>query len=281
MKYIDCHVHITPRRMLRKESHELYLQGKIQPPSVLKKVTEDPEFFVRMLDEANVERAYLIGIVSPDIEGMPFEYNDFLSEYAKDFPRRLFPIASIHPRQTRNAKKDFEHVIDRLGMKGIKIHPPHQLVYPNEYLKGNRSLGTIYSMAQERKVPVIIHTGTSIFKKARSIYGDPIYVDDVAVDYPDLKIVLAHGGRPLWTQTAFFLVRRHKNVYMDISGIPPPTLLNYFPRLEQVADKVMFGSDWAGPLIPGIKENIAAFLKLPLSSKAKGLIMRGTALKVL
>ncbi len=266
--------------MLTKESHELYLQGKLQTPAVLKRVTEDPAFFVKMLDEANVERAFLIGIVSPDIEGMPFEYNDFLHGYARNFPDRLFPVGSIHPRFTRNARKDFEYVIDKLEMKGIKIHPPHQLVYPNDYLRGNKSLATIYEMAQERRVPIIFHTGTSIFTKARSIYGDPIHVDDVAIDYPDLKIVLAHGGRPLWTQTAFFLIRRHRNVYMDISGVPPASLLKYFPRLEEIAEKTMFGSDWAGPLIPGIKENVSSFLKLPLSQGAKELILRRTALKV-
>jgi hypothetical protein len=266
--------------MLRKESYELYLTGKKDPPSVLNRVTTDPKFFVAMLDKANVEKALLISIVSPDIEGMPFEYNDFLSEYAKDFPDRLIPIGSIHPRLTSDARKDFEHVIDELEMRGIKIHPSHQLVYPNEYRQGNGALGTIYAMAQDRKLPVIIHTGTSVFPKARNIYADPIYVDDVAVDYPDLNIVLAHGGRPLWTQTALFLIRRHKNVYMDISGIPPEILLHYFPKLEEISEKVMFGSDWAGPFVPGIKENIASFLKLPISSKAKTSILRRTALKL-
>ena len=129
-------------------------------------------------------------------------------------------------------------------------------------------------------MPVVIHTGTSVFAKARSIYGDPIYVDDVAVDYPDLKIVLAHGGRPLWMETAFFLVRRHRNVYKDVSGIPPSKLLHYFPWLEELADKTMFRTDWAGPFVPGIKENVSAFLRLPISAGAKALILRRTALKV-
>ena len=75
----------------------------------------------------------------------------------------------------------------------------------------------------------MFHTGTSIFPGARNTYGDPIYVDDVAVDFPKMKILLAHGGRPLWMHTAFFLLRRHANVFLDISGIPPKSLLNYFP----------------------------------------------------
>src|SRR5207249_9440618 len=63
-----------------------------------------------------------------------------------------------------------------------------------------------------------------------------------------------HGGRPLWMNEAFFLVRRHKNLYMDISGIPPQKLLAYFPRIEEIADKVLWGTDWPGPGVPEIKE---------------------------
>ena len=55
---------------------------------------------------------------------------------------------------------------------------------------------------------------------------------------------MAHGGRPLWMNTAFFLIRRHPNVFLDISGIPPKTLLKYFPRLEEIASKTLFGTDW-------------------------------------
>lgn len=247
----------------------------------IKRIVDDPAFFVDILDEANVEKAFLITIVSPDIEGQPFEYNDFIAKYARNFPDRLIPIGSISPRLTIDAKKDFEYVIDYLGMKGLKIHPPHQLVYPNEYRTGNSKLAILYSMAQERHIPVVIHTGTSTFPGARNVYGDPIYTDDIGVDYPDLTVILAHGGRPLWTQTAFFLVRRHKNFYLDVSGTPPRSLLNYFPRLEEVSEKVMFGSDWAGPMIPGIKTNIEELLKLPLSEKAKENVLRNTALKAL
>src|ERR1035437_9261609 len=87
----------------------------------------------------------------------------------------------------------------------IKIHPPHQLLFPNDYLNGVKELEIIYRAAETNGIPVMFHTGTSIFADARNKYGDPIYVDDVAVDFPKLKILLAHGGRPLWMHTAFFL----------------------------------------------------------------------------
>jgi predicted TIM-barrel fold metal-dependent hydrolase len=167
-----------------------------------------------------------------------------------------------------------------LGIRAIKIHPPHQLVFPNEYLSGLKALEIIYEKAIAYRMPVMIHTGTSIFPGARNKFGDPIHVDDVAVDFPELTIILAHGGRPLWMSTCVFLIRRHPNVYMDISSIPPQNLLTYFPQLERLADKVLFGSDWPGPGVPGIKANIEAFLQLPLSEEAKRKILRETALRI-
>ncbi len=126
----------------------------------------------------------------------------------------------------------------------------------------------------------MVHTGTSVFPAARNKYGDPIDLDDVAVDYPGLKIVMAHGGRPLWMDVCFFLLRRHPNVYMDISGVPPRALPRYFPRLEEMADKAMFGTDWPGPGVPSIGTNLEEFRSLPMSDRAREAILSGTAEKV-
>jgi len=107
-----------------------------------------------------------------------------------------------------------------------------------------------------------------------------MYVDDVAVDFPRLKILLAHGGRPLWMETAFFLIRRHANVYLDISGIPPTSLLEYFPRLSEIAHKTLFGTDWPGPGVPDVKKNLDEFRALPLSEEMKSQILSKTALSI-
>ncbi len=94
-------------------------------------------------------------------------------------------------------------------------------------------------------------------------------------------IILAHGGRPLWMDEAFFLVRRHKNMYMDISSIPPQKLLlEYFPRLEEIADKVLFGTDWPGFGVRDIGENIANFKALPLSEAAQHKILYDNAARL-
>jgi len=98
--------------------------------------------------------------------------------------------------------------------------------------------------------------------------------------FQELKILLAHGGRPLWMNTAFFLVRRHPNVYLDISGIPPKTLLKYFPRLQEIAHKTLFGTDWPGPGVPDIKQNLDEFRSLALPPETQHQILSQTALQI-
>jgi predicted TIM-barrel fold metal-dependent hydrolase len=81
-------------------------------------------------------------------------------------------------------------------------------------------------------------------------------------------------------ESAFFLIRRHPNVYLDISGIPPKSLLKYFPRLEEIAHKTLFGTDWPGPGVPEIANNLREFRSLPLSESAKEQILSRTALQI-
>src|SRR5437868_13511302 len=238
-----------------------------------------PKAFLKYLDSIGVERAVLINYVAPEVMGFTPAVNDFVANYVKENPRRLIPCGSLHPRHTQNVLADMERIV-RLGIKMIKIHPPHQLLYPNDYLNGVNELEIIYRAAEANGIPVMFHTGTSILPGARNKYGDPIYIDDVAVDFPNLKILLAHGGRPLWMDSAFFLLRRHKNVYLDISGIPPKTLLKYFPRLEEITGKTLFGTDWPGPGVPDIKQNLDDFRSLKLPAAVQEQILSKTALSI-
>jgi predicted TIM-barrel fold metal-dependent hydrolase len=81
-------------------------------------------------------------------------------------------------------------------------------------------------------------------------------------------------------KTAFFLLRRHPNVFLDISGIPPKALLKYFPRLEEIADKTLFGTDWPSPGVLSIARNLVEFRALDLSEEAKAKILSKTAMRL-
>lgn len=274
----DCHVHIQPIEMFKPAALQTMKKKRSNWEQIIE-FSRSPKSFLKHLDEIGIDRAVLINYVAPELMGFTSEVNEFVAGYCKTDPKRLIPCGSMHPRHTTNAQRDMEQIV-RLGIRMIKVHPPHQLLFPNDYLNGVKELEVIYRVAEQNGIPVMVHTGTSIFPGARNKYGDPIYVDDVAVDFPRLKILLAHGGRPLWMDTAFFLVRRHPNVYLDISGIPPKTLLKYFPRLEEIAAKTLFGTDWPGPGVPEIKQNLEDFRGLALSQQSRDQILSRSALSI-
>ena len=278
MLITDCHIHIQPLEMFKPHALAL-MKAKRADFAQVEEYCKSPKAFLKHLDSIGIDRAVLINYVAPDVIGFTSEVNQFIADYVKADPKRLIPCGGIHPRHSRDIEAEIEQIL-RLKIRMIKIHPPHQLLFPNDYLNGVKELELIYRAAENNGIPVMFHTGTSIFPGARNRYGDPIYIDDVAVDFPKLKIILAHGGRPLWMQTAFFLLRRHPNVFLDISGIPPKALPKYFPRLDEIAEKTLFGTDWPGPGVPEIKENLDAFRALALSEKIQQQILSQTALQI-
>jgi len=271
MPVTDAHIHVQPWWELRAEVLEVMTRGRTDVPE-LQSIMKSPERLLRRLDQDGIARAVLVNYPSPDLMGFTARVNEYVAEYCKAAPDRLVPMGGVHPRFAADAAAEVRRAAE-LGVRALKIHPPHMAVAPNAYLHGLDALRTIYEEAQRLRLPVMIHTGTSVFPGARSRVGEPMAVDDVAVDFPDLKIVLAHGGRPLWMDQAFFLVRRFPNVYMDISSIPPRAILRYFPRLAEVAAKVLYGSDWPAPGVRSMGDNLRDFRALDLPAEAFTLML--------
>jgi len=275
----DAHIHIQPWEQMKPDVLATMRKGH-DDFETLMGYSRSPVSFLKHLDREGIEKAVLVNYVSPDLMGFTDAVNPYIADYCRGHQDRLVAMGSVHPRFSRDPAGDVDRLVE-MGIRALKIHPPHQLFFPNEYRHGNLpGLEALYLKASERRIPVMFHTGTSVFPGARNLYGDPIHLDDVAVDFPDLTIVMAHGGRPLWGDTAFFLLRRFRNVHMDISGIPPSSVLRMFPRLEEVSHKVLFGSDWPGPAVPAISRNAAEIRDLPLSEEARRRILRDNALAV-
>ena len=275
----DAHIHIQPWEQMKPDVLATMRKGHGDFETLMG-YSRSPDLFLRHLDREGVEKAVLVNYVSPDLMGFTDSVNPYIAGYCKGHSDRLVAMGSVHPRFTRDPEGDVDRLVE-MGIRALKVHPPHQLFHPNEYRHGKLpALEAIYRKAAEHRIPVMFHTGTSVFPGARNAYADPMSLDDVAVDFPDLTMVMAHGGRPLWGATAFFLLRRFKNVYMDISGIPPRSVLEMFPRLEEVSHKVLFGSDWPGPSVPAISRNVAEIRGLPLSDAARQRILRENALAV-
>ncbi|MCI4364905.1 MAG: amidohydrolase family protein [Thermoplasmata archaeon] len=276
MGVTDCHVHINPIWEMRPDAAQLLGYPKSAPSQFLK----DPAAFLEYLDTSGVERAALINYVAPEVIGYTEKANDFVSEYVRTNPERLIAVGGLRPDHP-----DPEHEVGRLAeqlhLRAIKLHPPHQGFSPNAYADGELpGLRALYAACVRYELPVIFHTGTSVFPRARNRFADPMLIEDVAVDFPELTIVLAHGGRPIWMETAVFLTRRFPNVWLELSGIPPARLLEYFPTLTRLSEKVLFGTDWPGPGVKDIGANLEAFRALPIPATDQHRILEENPLKV-
>lgn len=271
---IDSHIHVQPWKMIRPECLHL-MQNRRADRERIDRMMYDPDEFVRYLDEQRIEKAIAINYVS-DVMGFTFEANRYAADFVRRSHGRVLSFGSLDPIRSADPAAEMDEIIQS-GLVGIKLHPSHQMCFPNAYRQGNRIVEIMYRKAEQAGLVLMVHTGTSIFPGARNLYADPIYCDDIGVDFPKLKIILAHAGRPLWMETAVFLARRFANVMLDISSIPPQGVLKFLPRLEELADKVLWGTDWPAPGVPSMRENVDRFLSLPISDSAKRKILHDNA----
>lgn len=279
MPVFDVHLHVQPHSEFNAEARR-YVESGRRDLELYGKIEASPEELLRFLDREGIGKACLINYVAPDTIGLTERVNRWVSDYCRGHEDRLFAVGSVHPRLARDPGGETRRLAEELRIRMLKLHPPHQLFSPDDYRRGNEGLARIYEVAQETGVPVMIHTGTSLFPSARNRFADPMPIDDVAVDFPGLKIILAHSGRPLHCATAFFLARRHPNVFLEISGIPPARLPDYLPRLEEIAPKVLWGTDWPSPGVRSPAANVEAFRRLPMSAEAQEAILSGNAGKL-
>ncbi len=278
MKVVDFHLHVGKREHWNPAIHVLLNQLNPGLYEIQDEIMT-PENIVGMLDESGVDWAVVLAELSPEVTGVVT--NEFVVEFCENHLDRLIPFCSIDPTEDQNPAKTLKHAIENLGMRGLKLYPTYQHFFPNAYTtsKGWEKLSKLYETAETLGIPVMFHTGTSIFPNARLKYGNPMFLDDVATDFPKMPVIIVHGGRGPWFDMAFYVTRLHSNTYLEVSGLPPKNLLQYFPQLEVIAEKVLFGSDWPGVL--SIAENIKAIRNLNISKKAKAQILGENAIKLL
>jgi hypothetical protein len=272
MPVIDIHLHITRVEEYR-EWFPNWIRGIHRHDIVaqLKNILASPESLLDFLDKQGVDYAVVLAEDNPMVTGVcP---NERVAAFCRTSDR-LIPFANINPFTTFDAVAELEACVSHQGFRGLKLYPTYQHFYPND----NR-LFPLYGRAQDLGIPIMFHTGSSVFPNALLKYGDPLALDELAVFFPRLTIIQAHSGRGFWYDRAFFLSVLHENVYMDITGLPPKNLLKYFPDLEKNQDRVFFGSDWPG--ITSIKGNIAAIRDLPISDETKAKILGLNAARIL
>ena len=208
--------------------------------------------------------------------------NEEVAEVAAQNADVLIPFASIDPHKGKLGVREARKLIEEYGVRGFKFHPSSQGFFPND-----RKLAYgLYEAIADGGVPALFHTGqTGVGAGApggmgiRLKYSNPIYLDDVAADFPNLTIIMAHPSFP-WQDEALSVATHKPQCYIDLSGWSP----KYFPQnLIQYTNtilkhRMLFGSDY-----PAILPDrwMADFEKLPIKDDVRPLVMKENAIKLL
>lgn len=232
----------------------------------------DPHYVADLLRKEGVERAVVLPEHCPQTSGNV--RTESVLELCAKVPDFFLPFASVDVNTDANPAQLLSSYV-AAGARGLKLYPSYQFYYPND-----QRLYPLYEICQQAGIPVLLHIGSSVLPGTRIKYCDPIHLDDVAVDFPRLTIVMAHGGRGLWYDTCAFLAGHKPNVYIDVTGLVPSRLLEFFPNLERLSDKVVFGTDWpAMPKSP--RFNADEIARLGLSAVAQKRIFRENSERIL
>ncbi|HEX9033504.1 MAG TPA: amidohydrolase family protein [Streptosporangiaceae bacterium] len=257
---VDAHTHVARLPTLSSDWQDWAVQfGSGTPMGDLfdPEGTPIPAAIDEHFGGQGVDHVLLFTEYSPKVTGtQPIE--DVLP-LVRQNPGRFHPVASINPHLHYPVAAELARQVG-LGAIALKIHPVH-----GGFEARDRMLYPAYGWAQDHQLPVIVHCGTSTFAGSANSYADPILLDDVFRDFPDLVVVLAHGGRGWWYEQAAFVALMRPNVWLEVSGLPPQRLGSYYgSSLRRLADKMIFGTDWPG--VPGVAANARTLEKTLLDA---------------
>jgi uncharacterized protein len=269
---VDVHMHAARLPSL-KPAWKVWAQD-FDDSSILDAVydaagTIVPERFDAYLAGEGVDIALVLAEYSPKVTGIqPIE--------------DLLPLASGRVKLVANVNPHYHYPVDEevsrqlgLGAVALKVHPVHAGVAAND-----RCLYPAYEVCQSAGVPVIVHCGTSTFPGSSNSFADPVMLDDVLRDFRRLEVVLAHGGRGWWYDAAAFMAMASERVWIELSGLPPSRLREYYARHNwaRLTRRMIFGTDWPG--VPGIARNARAVAAQCPDEATAALVLAGNACRV-
>jgi len=222
---IQVHIHpwteeflsMMPRYLL--ERYERSYPGFTNPRPI--------DDLIRDMDEIGIDISVLLPIDCTVSLGKRMS-NDAVAEMVRRFPGRLIGFAGVDPRMGKAAIMELERAVKRLGLRGLKLHPCLQEFYPHD-----KQYYPLYEKCVELDIPITWHCGFGF--GMRHIYGDPVYVDEVAFDFPPLRMDIAHAAWP-WYEQCFMTCLARDNVYFDINAWRPKFLP---PRVIEYANTVL------------------------------------------
>jgi predicted TIM-barrel fold metal-dependent hydrolase len=272
---VDAHVHVPHLATLAPAWVDWARQfGR---PGLLEQVwrpdgSPDPGALDALFAEEGVDVALLFCEYSPKATG--YQLFDDLLPLVEHNPRRFRPVANVNPHLHFPIARELARQLDH-GAAALKIHPVH-----GGFRADDPALYPAYALLVERGVPLVVHCGTSSFPGSTNAYADPVLLDAVLRDFPELHVVLAHGGRGWWYDAAAFLALSRPTVWIELSGLPPKRLPEYYARhdLGRLARRFIYGTDWPG--VPGQAANARAVAALGLADDVLAQVLGGNAMTV-
>ena len=224
----------------------------------------------------------IFSVATQSSTGDPPDTNAYVAEIARSHPEQFIGFATVDPWAGKSAVRELECAVAELGLKGLKLHPIHQAFFPND-----RRFYPLYEKCVELGIPVLSHTGFAAAGIGmpgggglKLKYSAPIPgIDDVAADFPDLTVIMAHPSWP-WVEEQIAVALHKPNVFLDLSGWAP----RYIPEVllreanSRLRDKVLFGSDF--PYMPPGRW-LREFEELPMRDEVRPKILLENARRVL
>ena len=272
---VDAHVHVPVLDTLRPAWLEW--ARDFGAPGLLEDVWDPagvprPDRLDTLFEAQGVDVALLFCEYSPKATGI--QAFDDLLPIVEHNPRRFRPVANVNPHLHFPIADEVTRQLD-LGAAALKLHPVH-----GGFRCDDKALYPAYQVLAERGVPLVVHCGTSSFPGAMNELADPQLLVPVVRDFPTLDVVLAHGGRGWWYDAAAFLALSNDTVWIELSGLPPKRLPEYYARydLGRLARRWIFATDWPG--VPGTAQNARAVAGLGLPDDVVTAVLGGNAVSV-
>ena len=276
--FVDVHVHPPTKEFLLDAGgpHISAAAKKFGQVLQLRSIEEMLEEFTA----CGVSNIVLFAWDAETASHRPPVSNDYVANIAEKFPDQITGFASVDPHK-ETAANEIKRAVEDLKLRGLKLHPQAQAFEPND-----RKYYPIYEKCVELNIPVTFHTGSTYWGAGMNGGGglklrlsNPMLLDDVAADFPELKIVMAHPGWP-WQDEQLAIAVHKENTFIDLSGWSPkyfqPLLVTYMAKM--IPHKFLFGTDY--PMLSPARW-LKDFESLPLSAEVRKMVLRDNAMKLL
>jgi uncharacterized protein len=275
-RVIDFHVHVGEFDKLRGDIKGLLDEMKPARDFDLESLFSDPVELARYLREQGVERAVLLAEEGPGTNyhittDFVCDFRDAAAATAGDF---FVAFGNINPNRTPDILAKYASDAAR-GIRGYKLYPADHDFHPI-----TPELMRFYRRLEADGMILMFHTGTTAQSDGVDAYGDPEIFRPIFEQCPNLIVVLAHAGKPIFCDKAADFAMHYPNCYLDTAFISPGKLLDYLPDLPRFSHKVLFGSDWPAG-VRSLSGHILGFRKVGLTEEQADGILFGNAARVL